>query len=253
MLDLNVSGGVARMTLCRAPVNAINDELLSGFHVALDTLEKRSDWNVLIIESSLKVFCAGADLTQIDGCISQADGAERMVKIISQFQSLFRRLETLPAVTFAVIGGAALGGGLELALACDLRIAAQEAKLGLPEANLGVIPGAGGTQRLTQLCGRGVASRLIMGAEILDGNAALTLGLVQWSVPRADLQVQAQEIASRIAALSSSAIAESKRCIAAAQKWDGLGYGMEIEATRRLYQDADTQKRIRTFLDKTKK
>lgn len=253
MLDLNVSGGIARITLCRAPVNAINDELLRSFHVALDTLEKRSDWNVLLIESSLKVFCAGADLTQIDECISQADGAERMVQIISQFQRLFERIETLHAVTIAVIGGAALGGGLELALACDMRIAAQEAKIGLPEASLGVIPGAGGTQRLTQLCGRGVASRLILGAEILDGHAAQALGLVQWSVPRTDLQTQAQEIASRIAALSSSAIAESKRCIAAAHQWDGRGYGMEIEATRRLYQDADTQKRIRTFLDKVKK
>ena len=104
-----------------------------------------------------------------------------------RLQRLAARLETAPLVTLAEIGGAALGGGFELALACDLRIAANEAKVGLPEAGLGLLAAAGGTQRLTRLVGPGIAKRLILGAETLDGAAAERLGLVQWAVPRADL------------------------------------------------------------------
>lgn len=253
MLVLNVSDSIARITLSRAPVNAINDELMQKFHIALDALEARSDWHILLIDSSMKVFCAGADLEQINECIIQSDGPDRMVKIISQFQDLFNRIESLPATTLAVMGGAALGGGLELALSCDLRIVAEEAKLGLPEVSLGVIPGAGGTQRLTHLCGVGVASRMILGAEILSGKTALELGVVQWAVPRAELDTHAQEIAIRIAKLSPSAIAESKACIAASKLLDRQGYTMEIEATRKLYNNKDSQSRIRSFLEKTQK
>ena len=116
------------------------------------------------------------------------DGPDRMYAYVAGIQRLYARIERLPQVTLAEIGGAAMGGGLELALACDLRIAAVEAKLGLPEARLGLIPGAGGTQRLTRLCGRPVAARLILGAETLDGAAARELGIVHWAVPRAELR-----------------------------------------------------------------
>ena len=100
---------------------------------------------------------------------------------------MLAQLEALPMATLAEIGGAAMGGGLELALACDLRVAASEAKLALPETRLGLVPGAGGTQRLTALCGPAVAKRLILGAEVLDGAAAAALGVVHWAVPRAEL------------------------------------------------------------------
>jgi enoyl-CoA hydratase len=108
------------------------------------------------------------------------------------------------AVADAELGGAALGGGFELALSCDLRIAANEAKLGLPEVRLGLIPGAGGTQRLTRLLGKGLANRLILGAEVVDGATAHAFGLVQWSFPRADLSTRAAEVVKRIAALSKA-------------------------------------------------
>ena len=130
-------------------------------------------------------------------------------------QRLFARIEAAPVVTLAEIGGAALGGGMELALACDLRIAATDAQIGLPEARLGLIPGAGGTQRLTRLCGRGVAGRLMLGAEVIDGAEAARLGVVQWSEPRAQLPGKAQELAARYAALPRPALAAIKRCIAA--------------------------------------
>jgi enoyl-CoA hydratase len=253
LLALNVSDRIARITLSRAPVNAINDQLLAQFHAAIDDLLRREDWNVLMIESSLKVFCAGADLAQMSECIETEEGADKMVQSITQFQALFSRIETLPGVTLAVISGAALGGGFELALACDLRIVAHEAKLGLPEASLGVIPGAGGTQRLTRLCGQGIANRLILTAEVIDGQSAEQLGIAQWSVPREDLNVRAQEIVVRLAGLSRMALSESKACIAAASQLGPSGFSMELEATRRLYQARETQERVRSFLEKNKR
>jgi enoyl-CoA hydratase/carnithine racemase len=186
-------------------------------------------------------------------CIETEEGADKMVQSITQFQALFSRIETLPGVTLAVISGAALGGGLELALACDLRIVAHEAKLGLPEASLGVIPGAGGTQRLTRLCGQGIANRLILTAEVIDGQSAEQLGVAQWSVPREDLNVRAQEIVVRLAGLSRMALSESKACIAAASQLGPSGFSMELEATRRLYQARETQDRVRSFLEKNKR
>jgi len=253
LLALNVSDRMARITLSRAPVNAINDELLMQFHAAIDELLHREDWNVLIIDSSLKVFCAGADLAQMSECIETEEGADQMVHSITQFQALFSRIENLPGVTMSVIGGAALGGGLELALACDLRIVANEAKLGLPEASLGVIPGAGGTQRLTRLCGQGIANRLILTAEVIDGQSAEQFGIAQWSVPRDELNVRAQEIAVRLSGLSRMALSESKACIAAASPLGSSGFSMELEATRRLYKSSDTKERVRSFLEKNKR
>lgn len=251
MLDLTVADRIAWISLTRSPVNALNDELIDALHQCLDALTQRDDWSVLAFRSSLKVFCAGADLTQIETCIQSPEGADLMVEIITKFQSLFNRIESLDAVTVAVIHGAALGGGLELALSCDLRIVANEAKLGLPEASLGVIPGAGGTQRLTRLCGKGVASRLILGAEVIDGQTALQLGLAQWSAPRAELDVRAREILVRIAQLDPEALALSKRCIAAASQPGDQGFGLEIESTRKLYKQESTRKRINDFLQKS--
>ncbi len=171
-----------------------------------------------------------------------------MYAYVAGIQRLYRRIEQLSQVTIAEIGGAAMGGGLELALACDLRIAATDAKLGLPETRLGLIPGAGGTQRLTRLCGRSVAARLILGAEIIDGSVARELGLVQWAVPRAELPSRSLEIAARIAALPAAALAWSKTCIAAASEPGDDGYHDELEGTRRLLTNLETQQRVEAFL-----
>jgi enoyl-CoA hydratase/carnithine racemase len=166
-------------------------------------------------------------------------------------QQLFSRIEAAPLVTLAEIGGAALGGGFELALACDLRIVAAEARIGLPEAGLGLLPGAGGTQRLTRLVGRGLAHRLILGAETPTGAEALGLGLVQWAVPRAELAAAARALAQRLAALPRHALAENKRCIELAGVPGDSGYAAEVEGTRRLYQDPETRRRVSAFLDRS--
>jgi enoyl-CoA hydratase len=248
MLKLEVLGSVARLTLDRPPVNAISGEWLSGFHRQLDALAARSDWHVLHIRSSQRVFCAGADLAEMRSRFAAADGVESMVGIAAAMQALFARVEALPQVTLAEIGGAALGGGFELALACDLRMAAREAKLGLPEARLGLIPGAGGTQRLTRLAGRPAAARMILTAEIADGASAEALGLVQWSVPRADLADRAAKLAADIAELPAAALAACKSCIGAALDPARDGFSEELAASRELYGNETTRRRVTQFL-----
>jgi enoyl-CoA hydratase/carnithine racemase len=180
--------------------------------------------------------------------MDMADGPDRMYAYVAGIQRLYFRIEALPQVVLAEIGGAAMGGGFELALACDLRIAANEAKIGLPETRLGLIPGAGGTQRLTRLCGPALAKRLILGAEVLDGAAAAALGVVHWAAPRGELPARASEIATRIADLPAVALAASKACIAAAGEPGRGGYTDELEFTRSLLTNPETQKRVTAFL-----
>jgi len=216
MFLMTIADGVATLTLSRSPVNAISEEWLRLFDARLDDLAARLDWKVLHIRSDQKVFCAGADLVEVRARMEARAGPDETYAYAAGIQRLYARIERLPQVTLAEIGGAAMGGGLELALACDLRIAALEAKLGLPEIRLGLIPGAGGTQRLTRLCGRPVAARLILGAETLDGSAACDLGIVHWAVPRAELPKRSIEIARGVAGLPAAALAAGKACIAAA-------------------------------------
>jgi len=248
MVLASVADAVATVTLSRAPVNAISAEWVADFNKVLDDLTARSDWNVLYVRSDRKVFCAGADLAQVRDHMAAADGPDRMYAYVADIQRLYARIETLPQVTLAEIGGAAMGGGLELALACDLRVAALEAMLGLPEAVLGLIPGAGGTQRLTRLCGRSVANRIILGAEAIDGATALGLGIVHWAFARTELADRAREIARRIAALPAAALAASKVCIALAMEPGNGGYSTELEATRNLLNNRETRQRVEAFL-----
>ncbi len=248
MLETAVANGVATVTLARPPVNAISEAWVRAFDAALDGLAANAQWSVLHLRSNQKVFCAGADLKEVRERIEAPDGPDRMYAYVAGIQRLYARIERLPQVTVAEINGAAMGGGLELALACDLRIAALEAKLGLPEARLGLIPGAGGTQRLTRLCGRPAAQRLILGAEVVDGAIARDLGVVQWAVPRAELPARAAELARRVAELPAGALAASKSLIAAAGEPGTGGYSLELEATRRLLTEPETRRRVEAFL-----
>lgn len=249
MFVCGVAGGIARITLNRPPVNAISKEWLQGFGAHLDDLAARDDWTVLHIRSAQKVFCAGADLNQLRGRLDDPDGARLLAEDTRRFQILFDRIEALPQVTIAEIGGAALGGGFELALACDLRIVAEDARIGLPEAGLGLLPGAGGTQRLTRLCGRGIAARVILAADVLDGAEACRLGLVQWAVPASDLAARASLLAGRIAALPAAALAACKHCISVAGDPAIDGYAEEIAATARMFAEPQTRARVTAFLE----
>jgi enoyl-CoA hydratase/carnithine racemase len=248
LITLDVADRIATLTLGRAPVNAFNAAMFAAFHGHLDTLAERRDWTVLHIRSAQKVFSAGADLAEVSTHFSAEDKMDAAAKVTRPFQRLFQRIADLPQVSLAEIGGAALGGGYELALGCDLRIAAHEAKLGLPEAGLGLLPGGGGTQRLTWLAGPSVAARIILAADQVDGRTAHELGMVQWAVPRAEIAAEARRIASRVASLHPGALAACKVCIRTALDPEKNGFDAETTWTGRLLATSETQARVSDFL-----
>jgi enoyl-CoA hydratase len=241
-------GRVLVATLARSPVNALDERLIAELDAVLDQAIGDDRIALLHLRSEQRAFSAGADLALMASCFATADGPDRMTEVVHQMQRLFARLEAAPLVTLAEISAPALGAGFELALACDLRVAANEARLGLPEARLGLLPGAGGTQRLTRLVGPGLARRLILGAEVVDGSAAERLGLVQWALPHAQLAEFAARLAQRVAAMPKAALAANKRCIAATTDPARDGFADEITETRRLYDHPDTRARVSDFL-----
>lgn len=246
MIQTQHSGAVTTLTLSRPPVNAVDRNFVASLQRALDETE-RARPTLVVIRSDQKCFCAGADLSLIRGFFAAADGIEDMVAYVRSLHAVFDRLEAFDAVTLAVIDGPALGGGLELALACDLRLATTRAKLGLPEARVGMIPGAGGTQRLTRLCGPGVSARLILGGEVVDGTEAARLGIVQWVAEAADLDARVAEVSGRVAGLSRQALLASKHCIAAWSDPRVDGYARELEKPRQLMATQEARERVESF------
>jgi enoyl-CoA hydratase len=247
MFKVEDHGRIVRVTMQRAPVNAISNELVAGFHRVLDGLAGKKDLAVLHIHSDQKAFCAGADLAQVQTRFAMENGADVMVEDIRGFHRLFDRIEALPCVTLAEIGGTAFGGGFELALSCDLRMASLDAQIGLPEARLGLIPGAGGTQRLTRLCGPGVAARIILACEVVDGATARDLGMVQWAVAAGELANQAEALAKRVADLSAPAVLVAKRCIAKVGTLAKDGFETELQGTHGLMATTEARTRIKEF------
>jgi enoyl-CoA hydratase/carnithine racemase len=250
MMSLTIDAPIATVVLDRPPVNAINEEWLDRFDAVLDRVAAGDEISVVHFSSACRTFCAGADLDLMRTLLATAEGRNAMVDVVRRIQNAFARLEAMPMVSVAEIGGAALGGGLELALACDLRVAGENARLGLPEAGLGLVPGAGGTQRLPRICGEAVARRLILGAEVVDGKEAARLGLVQWAVPDDQLADWTQALVTRLAALPGPALAACKSCIAVAVDGSPGGYDRELQATRELHGLAETQQRIQAFLER---
>ena len=250
MISLRIDDSVATVTLCRSPVNAINDEWIAAFDRILAELEHTPRVNVLWIRSAERVFCAGADLDVIGSLFGTEAGRVKMIAITRRMQQLYARLERLPQVTIAEIGGAAMGGGFELALACDLRVVADTAKVGLPEARLGLLPAAGGTQRMTRICGEAVARRLILGAEVVGGAEAVKLGCAHWVAPAAELEEFTRAIVARIAALPALALSECKRCITVAVEGNEDGYAVELAGSAALLADGETQARVQGFLNR---
>ena len=251
MIEIAWRERVAVLTLARAPVNAIDDGLIAAFHSSLDEVCARDDWSVLHVRSAQKVFAAGADLEQIRSWRNAASPGRALAAYVARLQALYHRIEQLPQVTLCEIGGAAMGGGLELALSCDLRIAAEEAKIGLPEVGIGLLPGAGGTQRLTRLCGPGVAAQLILACETIDGRSARSLGIVQWSAPREQIAEQARLTAERLSNLPAHAQQAAKRCVAAYQGTNLHGYNVEREQAGALLDSSETQRLINEFLERS--
>jgi enoyl-CoA hydratase/carnithine racemase len=246
MFEIKFHPNAAVLTMSNGPVNALSKDFVEKYHLALDTIQARKDIAVLHIKSGLRVFSAGADLKQVETRFDL--DPDIMVADIRQIHALFDRIEALPCVTLAEIAGAALGGGYELALACDLRIAADDVPIGLPETGLGLFPGAGGTQRLNRLCGPGVTARIILTAEPVTGAVARELGMVQWAHPAAELSAAADALRDKVAALSPTALRLAKQCMAAWFDPAQNGYALELENQRVVVKNEDTRRRVSAFV-----
>jgi len=250
LIGLDIKPPVAAVTLRRPPVNAQNAAWVERMNGVLDEAESHGDVSVCHIRSAQKVFCAGADLETMGDLLASQSGRDRMIEAIRGLQALFSRLEASRLVTVAEIGGAAVGGGCELALACDLRVIAESAPIGLPEVRLGLLPAAGGTQRLSRICGDAVARRLILSAELVKGQEALWLGMVHWALPSAQVAEFAADLVARIGSLPGGATAASKNCIADYLDDSKDGFERELIETRRLHDELETQSLVKAFLSK---
>lgn len=248
MLKGEKIAGTYRVTMSRAPVNAFDAEFVDAWYRVLDEVAD-SGCAILHVRSSEKVFSAGADLKMMRTFFAGASAGEKLVAHVKRMQDVFNRIEALPIVTLAEISGSALGGGFELALACDLRVAGHGALLGLPESRIGLIPGAGGTQRLAKLCGMATAKRIILGCDTVDGKTAERVGLVQWSVADRELSSFCSSLAARISQSSAAALAASKRCLVKTESSIDPGLEAEREETLRLLETVDTQSRVKAFLE----
>jgi enoyl-CoA hydratase len=243
---VDLSENIATLTIDRPSVkNALDRQTVAECHAALETLERDLTVGVLIVtgagESS---FVSGADINDI----RQRTREDGLAAISS---TLCARVERFPRPTIAAINGYALGGGCELALACDIRVAADSAKFGQPEVGLGIIPAAGGTQRLPRVVGLGWAKHLILTGEIIDAKQALEIGLVTAIMPAAQLQLRARELARRILRQGPLAARLAKLALNASSRVDlDSGLLLETLAQAICYDSDDKREGTSAFLEK---
>ena len=243
-------GQILTITINRpAQLNALNKLTIEELHLALKSANETPEIGVVILTGSgEKSFVAGADIKEFaDFTIAQ--GGELAQK---GQETLFSFIENMNKPVIAAINGFALGGGLELAMAAHIRVASSNAKMGLPEVSLGVIPGYGGTQRLTQLVGRGKANELVFTAGMIKADEALTWGLVNHVVEQEELLAKAEEIASKILGNSATAIAAAIRSINANFVDGKDGFAVEIEEFGLSFGTADFKEGTTAFLEKRK-
>ena len=223
LVRLEVEDGIGTIRVDRPPMNALNGEIQHGLIAACREATERKDVAAVVVWGGEKVFAAGADIKEMEA-MSYTD----MVDHSGLLQDFTRALATLPKPTVAAITGYALGGGCEVALACDFRVAADDARLGQPEILLGVIPGAGGTQRLARLVGPAKAKDLVFSGRFVGAQEALAIGLVDEVVPAADVYAAARARVARYVGGPAYALRAAKEAIDKGLEVD-LDSGLEIE------------------------
>jgi enoyl-CoA hydratase len=244
------ANGITTITINRPKkLNALNKDTIHELHEAFDEANNDSDTKVIILTGSgEKAFVAGADISEFAD-FSVTEGG----KLAAQGQTLlFDFVENLSTPVIAAVNGFALGGGLELAMACHFRVASSNAKMGLPETSLGVIPGYGGTQRLPQLVGKGRAMEMVMTAGMIDANQALSYGLVNHVVKQEELLTYCEKIAGKIMRNSSVAIGKAIKAINANYKDSEDGFKVEIKQFGKCFGTEDFVEGTTAFLEKRK-
>ncbi len=228
-------------------LNALDSATLDALHAAADAAAADPSVRVVVLTGAgPKAFVAGADIAEMSA-LTPAQGRDFALR----GQRMMRRFERLPKPVIAMVNGYALGGGLELAMSCHLRIAADTARLGQPEIGLGLVPGFGGTQRLLRLAGRAAALELCLTGEPVDAARALQLGLVNRVVPAAELEAETMALARRLATSAPLALRGILDCILAGGECT-IGEGLEYEATQfgLVFASEDMREGTRAFLEK---
>ncbi len=247
---VNDQDAITTITINRPKkLNALNKETISELHEALKTANNDADIKAIIITGSgEKAFVAGADISEFAD-FNVAQGS----KLAAQGQQLlFNYIENLSTPVIAAVNGFALGGGLELAMSCHFRVASTNAKMGLPEVSLGVIPGYGGTQRLPQLVGKGRAMEMIMTAGMIDANQSLSYGLINHIKAQEELVPFCEKLADKITRNSSVAISAAIRSINAGFVDGTNGYQTEIDEFGKCFDTEDFAEGTTAFLEKRK-
>ena len=245
-VGLRIAGSIIEIALNRPPANALGPPLLEGLHKGLDAADA-SPAKVIVVSSALPgFFAAGADIKHM----SSVD-AESFAEYGDALRAAVERLAAHPALSVAAVDGLALGGGLELAMACSLRVAGSSARLGLPEVKLGLIPGGGGTQRLPRLVGRGRALDIMLTGREVDAEEALRIGLIDRLVPPGTAQDAAWELARELCDASLPAQQAVVRTVDAAYERplaEGLRY--EAEQVNELFERGEAAEGLRAFIAK---
>lgn len=230
-------------------LNALNKETLAELHTAIyDAFNNERVAGIIISGAGQKAFVAGADIAEF----ASFDPAKGEQLARNGHRLVFNQIENGKKPVIAAINGFALGGGLELALACHIRIASDNAKMGLPEVSLGLIPGYGGTQRLTNLVGKGKALEMILTADMITAQEALNIGLVNHVVSQDDLMTKAEEIMNRILLRAPLAIEKAITAVNASQQNGVDGYETEIAGFAKSFDTDDFKEGVAAFLEKRK-
>jgi enoyl-CoA hydratase len=240
-------GRISHLVLDNPPLNLVTRALTERLREALHEIEAADDVRVVVVSGAgERAFCAGSDIGEFE----QLQGRVSEDKLLLE-KLVYRQLADLPMPTIAAIEGNALGGGLELALCCDLRVASERARLGLPEVRLAVMPGSGGTQRLPRVVGLARAKEMILTGRIISAAEAERIGLVNEVVPTGQALAAAEALAGEIAARGPLAVREAKRLIDAAPDTTlDAGLAAESDASERIFKSEDMLEGARAFFEK---
>ena len=246
-VKLERQGHVALITIDRPEaLNALNSQVLTDLDQVLDQVEADEEIYVAVLTGAGRSFVAGADIAEMKDFTS-SDGKRFGV----HGGNVFLKLENLSKPVIAAVNGFALGGGCELSMACDIRLASEKAKFGQPEVGLGITPGFGGTQRLPRIVGVSKAMELILTAKVIKADEAKAIGLVSEVYPAEELMAKAMELANAICANAQIAVQESKRCIRMGMQTDiATGSAFEAEAFGVCCGTADKDEGMGAFLEK---
>ncbi|KAB7706009.1 enoyl-CoA hydratase [Bacillus aerolatus] len=240
-------GRVAEVFIQRPPANALSGSVIADIEQALSEIEQDKEIRVVLISGEGKFFSAGADIKEF----TTVESGEEFSKLAARGQRVFERIETFSKPVIAAIHGAALGGGLELAMSCHIRLVTEQAKLGLPELSLGLVPGFAGSQRLPRYVGTAKAAELLLTSEPITGKEAVQWGLANHAYPEEELLTKAREMAAKIALKSPVSMKAAIELLNFSKHAEyHQGVAREAKLFGEVFESQDAKEGIGAFIEK---